>query len=348
MADTTIIFNPAPEYHYVVTADDIVAGEVRNSAVLFGISQNSGRDVQDYSGNNFDDDLPTITELARPPQGVDDSYEIYQGQTGLFDVLANDIVGSSSIDKGTLEIVSGPIIGSVTVIAGKIRYTPDSDYYVDSEQANDSFTYRFTDRSRLTSQETRVDIVIKPTIPVAVNDFYKVGYNYYVDIKPLHNDYVINSEILPETIQLTSYPLHGEVRSRDNGIFEYRPGKDYTGYDSLSYTVQDKNGNWAKEAKIVIEVAGFFFSNTITPNGDDKNETFQVIGAYKFDHIEIEVIDRFGRRVYHSNNYKNDWLVPDNLNEGTYFVIFKGIKVNEKPVVRRSTILIKRERYRGY
>ncbi|NGM89507.1 gliding motility-associated C-terminal domain-containing protein [Parapusillimonas sp. SGNA-6] len=121
---------------------------------------------------------------------------------------------------------------------------------------------------------------------------------------------------------------------------------DYTGYDVLKYTIRDKNGNESEEATINIEVLGFFLPNTITPNGDGKNDTFRVLGTYKFDHVELEIINRFGQRIFYSADYKNDWVVPDNISDGTYFYTFKGMKNNEKPIVRKGFLLLVRKQSR--
>ncbi len=344
MVAPSVISNQTQSYQleYIITADDISNGQVQNTATLWGKDQKYGNLLTDLSGQTFEDDLPTVTRLARAPTGVEDVFVTYQGNNGLFDVLANDLVGSSSLDMGSLEIVSQPSLGSVTVQDGKILYVP-TDNFVHGE---DRFVYRFSDRSRLSSPDTEVKITILRTIPVAVEDHYKVGYNFRVQLKSYENDYVEYSELLRESIRITSYPRYGDIYDLGNGIFEYRPHLDYTGYDVLKYTIRDKNGNESEEATINIEVLGFFLPNTITPNGDGKNDTFRVLGTYKFDHVELEIINRFGQRIFYSADYKNDWIVPDNISDGTYFYTFKGMKNNEKPIVRKGFLLLVRKQSR--
>ncbi len=329
------------ELEYMVTADDILQGQVENTASLRGKDQKYGNVLEDVSGQTFEDDLPTVTSLAKPPTGIADTFEIYQGHNGLFDVLANDIQGSSSFNPNSIEIVVPPALGAIVKQNGNLLYIP-TDNFVHGE---DSFVYRFSDHSRLGSQDTEVKISILRTIPVAVEDYYKVGYNYQIKLKPYENDYVEHSELRRGSIRITSYPNHGEIQNLGNGIFEYRPHLDYTGYDMLKYTIWDKNGNESKEAAVNIEVMGFFLPNTITPNGDGKNDTFRILGTYKFDNVELEIINRFGIRIFHSTDYRDDWIVPENIPEGTYFYIFKGVKNNEKPIVRKGSLLLKRETF---
>ena len=326
------------QLEYIVTADDIQKGQVRNTAILMGQDQKYGNKLTDTSGLTFDDDLPTITALAKQPTGIADVYIVYQGNKLLLDILANDIAGSSSFDNSSIDIVVPPALGSIVRENGKLFYIQTDNF----AYGDDSFVYRFTDRSRLSSGDTEVKISILRTIPIAVNDRYQVGYNYFVKFKPFLNDYVEHSTIWNETVHITSYPAHGQIIELGDGILEYRPEFNYTGYDAFKYIIQDKNGNWSEEATVDIEVLGFFLPNVITPNADGKNDTFQVMGSYKFDHVELEIIDRFGQRLYQSSDYKNDWTVPDNITEGTYFYIFKGVRDKEKPVVRKGSVLIKR------
>src|SRR5690606_7261535 len=123
-----------------------------------------------------------------------------------------------------------------------------------------------------------------------------------------------------------------------NGTLEYKAHYNFTGYDELKYRIQDKNGNWSEEATITIKVVGFFLPNVITPNGDGENDTFEVLGLYKFDRVELEIINRFGKTIFQSSDYKNDWQVPESLPEGTYFYIFKGISRGESAVARKGTV----------
>jgi gliding motility-associated-like protein len=56
--------------------------------------------------------------------------------------------------------------------------------------------------------------------------------------------------------------------------------------------------------------------NVITPNGDSKNEKFVV--KELFDRTSLLIFDRFGKNIYQTSDYHNEW--PDsNLSAGTYY-----------------------------
>ena len=71
-----------------------------------------------------------------------------------------------------------------------------------------------------------------------------------------------------------------------------------------------------------------FIPGGFSPNGDGTNDRF-VIENTGFKRLSLEVFNRWGNRVYRSNDYKNDWdgrctegiSIGQDLPEGTYFYI---------------------------
>ena len=58
--------------------------------------------------------------------------------------------------------------------------------------------------------------------------------------------------------------------------------------------------------------------NVITPNGDGYNEAFVVDGLENFPNSILKIYNRWGKKVYESNNYTNDWD-GENVTDGVYF-----------------------------
>ncbi|MFC3975514.1 gliding motility-associated C-terminal domain-containing protein, partial [Belliella kenyensis] len=70
-------------------------------------------------------------------------------------------------------------------------------------------------------------------------------------------------------------------------------------------------------------VRPFFIPNVITPDGDRRNDTFEIKGINKFVSNEIVIFNRYGDHVYEASNYRNDWGA-DKLPAGTYYYVFKA------------------------
>ena len=82
-----------------------------------------------------------------------------------------------------------------------------------------------------------------------------------------------------------------------------------------------------------------FIPNVYTPNGDNVNDTFEIVGIEAFDRTEVTILNRWGNEVYRNDNYRNEWS-GQGLNEGTYFYIIKTIK-GTKEDVYKGHVLIK-------
>src|SRR5690606_13536199 len=81
---------------------------------------------------------------------------------------------------------------------------------------------------------------------------------------------------------------------------------------------------------IMVEIAAggeglAYIPNVFSPNGDSKNDTFQVVGL-SLDQFSMEVFNRWGQLMYNTNNPALGWNggldnsasdVPD----GTYFYV---------------------------
>ncbi len=79
-----------------------------------------------------------------------------------------------------------------------------------------------------------------------------------------------------------------------------------------------------------------FFPNVITPNGDTKNEFYEIdkiiLGS------EFEVFNRWGQSVFYAKQYQNNWN-GENLTTGHYFYV---LKENCKNTVLRGSVSVLR------
>lgn len=59
--------------------------------------------------------------------------------------------------------------------------------------------------------------------------------------------------------------------------------------------------------------------NVVTPNGDGVNDFFKINGLEYFPGSTLTAFNRWGNKIYNSDDYKNDW--SPNVSDGTYFYI---------------------------
>ena len=82
------------------------------------------------------------------------------------------------------------------------------------------------------------------------------------------------------------------------------------------------------------EIEEYIALQVITPNGDGNNDTWIIYNIENHPGTIIRVFNRWGKEVFYSRNYKNDWN-GNGLNEGTYYYL---LKIKEKDGSERSSI----------
>ena len=95
----------------------------------------------------------------------------------------------------------------------------------------------------------------------------------------------------------------------ENHVFG-TPG-EYT----ITLTAYSAAGCSLSVSKKLMAEPAFELANVITPNGDGKNDSFVVPVA----NSALEIFNRWGKQVYKSVNYKNDW--GKGIANGTYFYV---------------------------
>ncbi|WP_316843054.1 gliding motility-associated C-terminal domain-containing protein, partial [Pedobacter gandavensis] len=186
---------------------------------------------------------------------------------------------------------------------------------------------------------TDVDVV---RYPAAVDDYAKTKTDVEVMVPVAINDRASLFPLDVSTIEIQMAPTNGILQMNRDGKIVYQPNKGYAGIEKFSYKINDEVGLSSNVAMVTINVVppDLEIPNTFTPNGDGKNDTFQIIGRENYESIDLSVFNRWGDQVYHNNNYKDEWDGAG-LNEGTYFYVLK-LKKGGVITSRKSWILIKR------
>lgn len=83
-----------------------------------------------------------------------------------------------------------------------------------------------------------------------------------------------------------------------------------------------------------------FIPNTFTPNGDGVNDQFVIQGLDDFEHVHINIYNRWGSSVYRHVKYDNSWD-GTGLNSGTYYYVIETKKGANSSIYKGWVLLIK-------
>ena len=90
-----------------------------------------------------------------------------------------------------------------------------------------------------------------------------------------------------------------------------------------------------KQIEIIDDI--LTFPNVITPNADGHNDRLEIVNVEKFPKSRLRIYNRWGKKVFESTGYKNDWN-PDELSGGTYYFVFE-YGIDRAPVNGTFTII---------
>lgn len=92
---------------------------------------------------------------------------------------------------------------------------------------------------------------------------------------------------------------------------------------TYSVTVQNFCGERTDSISIDFQkLDSLFIPNVITPNGDEFNQNFE-IDSRTVGSVSLFIFNRWGKEVYRSLHYKNNWNGGD-LSEGVYYYVLEG------------------------
>jgi len=80
-------------------------------------------------------------------------------------------------------------------------------------------------------------------------------------------------------------------------------------------------------SEVIVEVKSLVVPNAFSPNGDNVNDHYVILGLEEIGPVYFEVWNRWGQTVYESTEYQNDWEgLNKNGNElpaDTYYYLLK-------------------------
>ncbi|MFV1873328.1 MAG: Ig-like domain-containing protein [Oleiphilus sp.] len=213
-----------------------------------------------------------VSEDNTDPLAAEDTASTQEGSSVVINVLDND----SDIDGDSLTVDSASAInGSVTINGdGTITYTPDADY-----SGSDTISYSIVDGQGGTASST-VAVTVNPENdePVAVADTASTQEGSSVVIDVLDNDSDIDGDSL--TVDSAS-AINGSVTINGDGTITYTPDADYSGSDTISYSIIDGQGGTASSTVAV----------TVNPENDEPVAVADTASTQEDTSVVIDVLD---------------------------------------------------------
>lgn len=242
---------------------------------------------------------------------------IVVSQSGTYSVRVTSPCGST-IDQTRIDFYQKPVfdLGPAKIICDQPNYT------ISTQLNNLNFNYLWS-----TGQNTPY---------IVVNQ----SGNYAVTVASACG--IVTDEVqvdILKTPQPFSFGL--DTQSCELNKTTLKPYKDPLGFNYLwqdgstndSFSVADFGKYWVKikngcgEASDTVSFTKFnsnigFVPNVITPDGDEKNEFFQIDPLYS-GVVSLKVLNRWGAEVFFDKNYRNDWNGAG-LSPGVYFIVLEG------------------------
>lgn len=184
------------------------------------------------------DSFADLEENAEPV-AVWDNVNLYDNETTIIDVLANDTFETGD----TIEIVTPPEIGTAAVVDNKIQF------FVNLGSIGNTFLrYRIKDNewgvySNIVNVSINILAANEP--PVANTDMYQAVKDTVLDIAAgqgvLANDTDDYGGLFVASFDAVS-DNGADIAMQPNGSFTYTPAPGFTGSDTFGYVVEDSGG----------------------------------------------------------------------------------------------------------
>jgi RHS repeat-associated protein len=204
---------------------------------------------------------PVELEIQRAPIVSPDFANTLEDTAVTLDVLAND----SDPENDTLSVIAASDAngGSVVILStGALQFTPAANFNGVTE-----LTYTVSDGAG-NEVDGLVSVTVAPVndAPTVLGETYLVvaGTPLVIDNVAglLANDTDIDGDVL--TVTSVDTPANGVLTFEPNGAFIYTANANFTGIETVTYTVSD--GNIAKQTNLVLNVLPFTRNGT---TGDD-------------------------------------------------------------------------------
>ncbi|AFY64935.1 tandem-95 repeat protein [Geitlerinema sp. PCC 7407] len=212
--------------------------------------------VQDNEGasSNVGTVFVTVNNVNSIPIATNDGVSTNEDTSILISVLANDSDTDGTLETGSVAIGTGPGNGTATVGAdGRVLYRPNSNFF-----GVDSFTYTVADDAGSVSNPATVFVTISSVndAPIATNDTASTQEDRAISINVLANDSDVDGTLDAGSVTIVTGAARGTAAyDAFLGQVVYRPTSDFSGVDSFTYTVRDRQNGLSNTATVFVTVS---------------------------------------------------------------------------------------------
>jgi len=274
------------------------------------------------------------TDIANNPKGASQTYAA--DQSGTFILRVNGGINTRCYDVDTFDVVKllTPDLGPDTCI-----WETDAPFELDAGYIYGDLAVKWSNGST----DAKLDVTVSGNYKATNYHKYispSIGCSDEIIVNVIDKD----NMILTAKIQATEDVEMEDFQKGDRDICTHQRLKvkgpiapnghsyDYTWYkngsttstspvyifqefDASKYLIELEIKNGCKSAiEIITKSCIVQIPNVITPNGDDVNDSFKIILKdskeefyLSFPNSTLIVYNRWGKKVFESNNYQNDW-----------------------------------------
>ncbi|WP_345953832.1 CshA/CshB family fibrillar adhesin-related protein [Mucilaginibacter sp. PAMB04168] len=207
--------NVTLNYNYTLTQADKDAGTVTNNASVNG---------RDQAGNAVSSNASITTSFPKSPAAVADNAFTSIDLPVVIDILKNDDALGSTFNQQSVELLTQPAHGTVTIGGnGTVTYTPNAGY-----AGTDSFTYRVKDLNGYYTNPATVNVTVSAVSLLQIPNLFTPngdGINDVFEIRGLEkfaeNELVIVNRWGNEVYHKVNYQNNWTGEGLNEGTYYY-------------------------------------------------------------------------------------------------------------------------------
>jgi gliding motility-associated-like protein len=322
-----------PPAGFEVSADNVTfsntvtigsAGTVASTTVYIRLKQTTF--VGSYSGNISSKSAGASDGNQAMPASAVTPAPLLITANDATKVYGNSLTGGSGLIAFTVSgLKNAETVGTVTIAYGSgAAATANAGNYSASVTPSAITGGTFTASNYTPAYQSGTITVTPAPLTVTADDKNKL----YGDVNPAFTVSYTGFVNGDDVTQLTTPPVANTTATQASQVGQYPI--TVSGGAATNYTFAYVSGTLNVDP---VPFSLITIPNTFTPNGDGINDTWNITNLNTYPKTTVEILNRYGIRIFFSNNYPTSWDGSYNgvkVPEGTYYYIITG--VNGKPL----------------